>query len=242
MADVSVTFGQQFTANEDLVCVIRAKAELLELLYSEWSRIAALNSAVAGNRNATNNELVTADWLNIGLEKLKIKLTKVIEKVVSALSKYADEIVKPTYARIERRFNTRANIFSGLVKPELKPKPNRPLADKTDNPQHYLIPDHVQQIRKNFSWLQEKLEASSVARELFARDQITKGEMELVQLHQGSMTKAAEILLKILLEKPRPVFDAFRAALTETNQDDIYLILCGIGELFIIISTKPVDD
>jgi hypothetical protein len=227
MEGVGDKLQQCIGANEYSVTFIRTNAELLELMYDEWRRLQTRNCSSVHARTI-DVQLSVANQLVNDLEIIKTKMMAANKNIVQALSTYDDVTVKPIFDRIDRRFNAQVGILSDSAAQFRRAYSVPPTVAR--------VSEHVQQIHKHYDFLREKLDASSVARELFSREAITIDEKESVTVNDGSMTKAADVLLQALLQKPQSAFDAFKHALIKTNQDDIYLKLADIGKFSIVIS------
>ena len=87
----------------------------------------------------------------------------------------------------------------------------------------------IQELSKS---LGEKLNAGTVAVEMYQRDALSLRELESIQVCKGSI-KAADTLLKILLPQDdsdiSDILDCFLESLKATGQEEIYTWICDSG-------------
>jgi hypothetical protein len=92
------------------------------------------------------------------------------------------------------------------------------------------------QIRRRRVWLQEKLSARKVSREMFKKGALEPKELDYI-LGKKSDLKAAKALLRILLKSnEREIHNCFLETLRQVGQTNIYeaLVLPGLWPSMII--------
>lgn len=92
----------------------------------------------------------------------------------------------------------------------------------------FCYADFLKRLQVCYKQIAENIRAREVAAILFQRDALTRKELETIQ-QKKSDTKAAEILLHVVMSQSRNVYDCFLEALTRTSQCDIVLTLVDIG-------------
>ena len=77
-------------------------------------------------------------------------------------------------------------------------------------------------LRRVYTKVSEKLEAPSVARNMFQCNALTVREMQSIQSKYNEPVKAAERLLDIVMDQPRSVYGFFMKALKLTDQKHVH--------------------
>jgi Caspase recruitment domain len=98
--------------------------------------------------------------------------------------------------------------------------------------------DYLKRLKDIYKLLTEKLEARKVAALMFQYDALSFKELESIQLCT-TPSEAAEILLEIILKvREQQVYNCFKIALQETNQQHIWRLLShddGMCILFVYV-------
>jgi hypothetical protein len=227
MARGKEKFGQLMLDNEDSLCKIRGNVRLLEMLHDEWSRLRVhdLGPSTTGDE-FLERRFGVASKLREDLARIEEDLLSVNQRMVNDLSQYNTNRMKPIFQRIERRFNNRMVFEFDSFNHSSKTVDRATTVARVASGS-----DHSERLYKHYNWLLDKVDACSVANKMFEYRAISKPQLESVQVYRNNLCRAVEILLKIILAEPVPVYDAFKEALIETNQDDVYLTLAGIGQL-----------
>jgi len=76
-----------------------------------------------------------------------------------------------------------------------------------------------------FDTLTEKLDAQSVARNMFQCNALTLKELQSIQFKGGVPVEAAEQLLNIVMSQSSYVFGCFMSALKQKNQQHVYEVV-----------------
>ena len=84
------------------------------------------------------------------------------------------------------------------------------------------VSDHVDVLRRVYTEVSEKLDAQSVAREMFQSNALTLRELESIQSRHSEPIKAAERLLNFVMNQSDTVYAFFMNALKLKNQNDVY--------------------
>jgi len=87
------------------------------------------------------------------------------------------------------------------------------------------ISDHASVLRRVYSEVSTKMDAQSVARNLFQCNAITLKELQSIQSRHSEPIKAAEQLLNIVLNQSGNVFSFFVNALKETGHQQVYEVI-----------------
>ena len=83
-------------------------------------------------------------------------------------------------------------------------------------------------LRRVYTKVSEKLDAQSVARNMFERNALTLRELESIQSKHSKPTKAAERLLNIVVNQSSNVYGYFLDALKLTGQQRVIeMIVAG---------------
>jgi len=110
------------------------------------------------------------------------------------------------------------------------------------------ISDHVNVLGHVYTVVSEKLEAQSVARNMFQCNAITLKELQSIQCKRCESVTAAERLMNIVLNQSRTVYGFFMNALKLTDQRNVYDIIINgsykgkTKTLFCIIYKKTANN
>jgi len=84
------------------------------------------------------------------------------------------------------------------------------------------VSDHVEVLRRVYGDVSERLEAQSVARNMFQSNALTVKELESVQSKHSEPVKAAQRLLNIVMNQSGNGYAFFMDALKLTDQNHVY--------------------
>ena len=84
-----------------------------------------------------------------------------------------------------------------------------------------LILDHAAALRRVYT-VSRKLEAQSVARNMFLCNALTLKELQSVYAKRSTPVKAAELLLNIVMNQSDNVYSCFLDALKSTNNRHVF--------------------
>ena len=84
------------------------------------------------------------------------------------------------------------------------------------------IPDHADVLRRVYTQVSQKLEAQSVARNMFQSNALTLKELQSIQCKHSEPVMAAERLIDIVMNQPGNVYGFFMNALKLTHQKHVY--------------------
>ena len=84
------------------------------------------------------------------------------------------------------------------------------------------VSDHVEVLRRVYGDVAEKLEAQSVARNMFQLNALTLKELESIQSKHSEPVKAAQRLLNIVMNQSGNGYAFFMDALKLTDQNHVY--------------------
>jgi len=87
------------------------------------------------------------------------------------------------------------------------------------------IVDHADVLRGVYTDVSEKLDAQSVARNMFQYNALTLKELQSIQSNHSEPIKAAEQLLNIVTQQSGNVYSCFMDALNKTDQQHVYEII-----------------
>jgi hypothetical protein len=226
MAHGKEKLGQLMLDNEDSLCKIRGSVRLLEMLHDEWSRLRIHDFGPSTTADEfSERKFGVAAKMSEDLAKIEEELLSVNQRMINEMLQYDANRMRSIFQRIERRFNNRMvfefDSFNQTSKTVDRVRTVARVASGSD---------HSERLYKHYNWLLDKVDACSVANKMFEYRAISKRQLESVQVHRNNLSRAVEVLMKIVLEEPVSVYDAFKEALIETNQDDVYLTLAGIGQ------------
>ena len=86
----------------------------------------------------------------------------------------------------------------------------------------FFVLDHCSVLRRVYTKVSEKLDAQSVARNMFERNALTLRELESIQSKHNEPIKAAERLLNIVVNQSSNVYGYFLDALKLTDQQHVF--------------------
>ena len=87
------------------------------------------------------------------------------------------------------------------------------------------VSDHADVLRRVWTEVSERLEAQSVARQMFQCNALTVKELESIQCKSRQPVKASERLLDIVTNQSGNVYGYFMNALKQTGQQRLYEII-----------------
>jgi hypothetical protein len=210
---------------EDSFINIRGSVKLLEMIYDDWCHLHVHNFGSSNCDEFFEMKLGIASKLRDDLKKVKEELHSTTAWMINETLLHDADRMQPILRRIERRFNNQMKFYPDLFSPSNKAADQkfRTITHQGD------VSNHTESLHKHYSWLLDKLDACSVANKMFEYRAISKCQLESVQAYHNNLYRASEILLRIVLDEPLAVYNAFKEALIVTNQDDIYLTLQGVG-------------
>jgi len=88
-----------------------------------------------------------------------------------------------------------------------------------------VISDHADVLRRVYKEVSKKLEARSVARNMFQSNAMTMSELQSVHCKHGEPIKAAEQLLNVVMNQSRNVYGVFMGALKDTGQKHLHDVI-----------------
>ena len=80
-------------------------------------------------------------------------------------------------------------------------------------------------LRRLYTDVSQKLEAQSVARNMFQCNALTLKELQSIQSRHSESIKAAERLLNIVIKQSGNVFSCFLDALKKTHQQHVFALI-----------------
>ena len=87
------------------------------------------------------------------------------------------------------------------------------------------ISGHADVLRRVYTEVSEKLEAQSVARNMFQSNAITLKELQSIQSKRSQPIKAAEQLINIVMNQSGNVFSCFLDALKKAGHHHVYKVI-----------------
>ena len=84
------------------------------------------------------------------------------------------------------------------------------------------ITDHADVLRRVYTDISEKLDAQSVARNMFQSNALTLKELQSIQSKHSKPAKAAELLLNIVMNQSANVYCCFLSALKMTDHEHVF--------------------
>jgi len=87
------------------------------------------------------------------------------------------------------------------------------------------ISDHADVLRRLYTQVSVKIDAQSLARNMFQSNVITLKELQSIQSQHNESIKAAERLLNIVMNQSSNVFSSFLDALKETGHQRVYEVI-----------------
>ena len=223
MANCVNQLDQLMNDNDNTAGVIQTYSELLKLLHCEWIRIRCQNVASSPRgRTRPTDELDTAAGLKSDLDSLTRLLLQSVRRIADKLLDYPVDLQKSVSGKIENLFDLDHEL--GFLRRLTRRRVARRAVSPGASASERLIGTH-------YSLLLAKLDAFSVADEMFERNVISKGQLDSIRAQRGKMVRASEHLLHLVMIDPTPsMYNAFKDALIKTHQDEIYKALEGSGQ------------
>jgi len=89
----------------------------------------------------------------------------------------------------------------------------------------FIVIDHANVLRSLYEKVSSKIEAQSVARQMFRCNALTVKELQSIQSKHKKPIKAAEQLLNIVMEQSDNVYSCFLDALKKTGHQPVFTVI-----------------